>query len=44
MEMKSRFVLCVDASTWSMVAILGLRHIRVKEEIVKTCDWNMSRR
>ena len=31
--MKSRIVqLCVDASTWSMVAILELGHIRVKGE------------
>jgi len=39
MKMKSRFVqLCVDASTWSMVAILGLGRIRVKGEIVRICD------
>jgi len=43
MEMKLRFVqLCVDASTWSMVAILRLEHIQVKGEIVRNCDWNTS--
>ena len=43
MEMKSRLVqLCVDASTWSMVAILRLECIRVKREIVRICDWNTS--
>jgi len=34
--MKSIFVqLCLDASTWSMVAILGLELIRVKGEIIR---------
>ena len=43
MEMKSRFVqLCVDVSTWSMVAIFRLGRIRVKGEIVRNCDWNTS--
>jgi len=42
-EMKSSFVqLCVDASTWSMVAILEFGRIRVKGEIVRICDWNTS--
>ena len=42
-EMKSSFVqLCVDASTWSMVAILEFGRIRVKREIVRICDWNTS--
>jgi len=36
MKMRSSFVqLCVDASTWSMVAILGLERIRVKREIIR---------
>jgi len=36
MEMKSRFVqLCIDASTWNIVAILGLGQIQVKGEIVR---------
>ena len=36
MEMKSRVVqLCINVSTWSMVAILGLGRIRVDEEIVR---------
>ena len=31
---ESRFVLlCMDASIWSMVAILGFRRIRVKGEL-----------
>jgi len=43
MDMKSRVVqLCIDVSTWSMVDILGLGHIRVKREIVRNCDWNIS--
>jgi len=34
MEMKSRVIqLCIDVSTWNMVAIFGLGHIQVKEEI-----------
>ena len=34
MEMKSGIVqLCIDVSTWSMVAILGLGRIQVKGEI-----------
>jgi len=42
-EMKVKFCsMCVDASTWSMVAILGLRRIRVKGKIVRICDWNTS--
>ena len=36
MEMKSSVVqLCIDVSTWSMVAILRLESFRVKEEIVR---------
>ena len=36
MEMKSKVVqLCIDVSTWSMVAILGLEHIQVKTGIVR---------
>jgi len=36
MEMKSKVVqLCIDVSTWSMVAILRLGRIRVKGEIVR---------
>ena len=36
MEMKSRVVqLCIDVSTWSMLAILGLGHIQVKGKIVR---------
>jgi len=36
MEMKSRIIqLCIDASTWSMVAMLGLGHIQVKGKIVR---------
>ena len=36
MEMKSNFVqLYVDASTWSMVAILGFERIRIKGKIVR---------
>ena len=36
MKMKSRLVqLCMNASTWSMVAILELGCIRVKGEIVR---------
>ena len=36
MEMKSRVIhLCIDVSTWSMVAILELGRIRVKGEIVR---------
>jgi len=27
--------LCIDASTWSMVAILRLGHIQVKREIAR---------
>ena len=35
MEMKSRFIqLCMDASTWSMVAILGLGRIQVKGRLL----------
>ena len=35
MEMKSRFVqLCMNASTWSMVAILRLERIRVKGRLL----------
>ena len=34
--------LCVDASTWSMVAILGLGCLRVNEEIVRIFNWNTS--
>jgi len=35
-EIKLRLVqLCLDASTWSMVAIIGLERIRVKGEIVR---------
>jgi len=38
-EMKSRFVqLCMDPSTWSMVAILKLERIQVKREIVRNYD------
>jgi len=34
-EIKSKFVrLCVDVSTWSMVAILELRRIRVKGRLL----------
>ena len=34
MEIKSRVVqLCIDVSTWSMVAILGLGRIQVKGQI-----------
>jgi len=34
--MKSRVVqLCIVVSTWSMVAILGLRRIQIKGEIVR---------
>jgi len=34
--MKLRFVqLCIDVSTWNIVAILGLRRIQVKVEIVR---------
>ena len=41
MEMKLRFdKLCVNVSTWSMVALLGLRHIQVKGQIVRHYDWN----
>jgi len=36
--------LCMNASTWSMVAIVGLGHIRVKGEIIRICNWNTSRR
>jgi len=36
MEMKSRVVQwCIDACTLNMIAILGLRHIQVKGEIVR---------
>ena len=36
MHMKSRFAqLCIDVSIWSMIAILGLGRIQVKEEIVR---------
>ena len=36
MEMKSTIVqLCIDVSTWSMVAIFRLGHIQVKGEIVR---------
>jgi len=36
MEMKSRIVqLCIDASTWSMVAIFRLGGIPVKGEIIR---------
>ena len=36
MEMKSKFVqLCIDVSTWSMMAILRLGRIQVKGEIVR---------
>ena len=36
MEKKSRVVqLCIDVSTWSMVAIFGLCRIQVKEKIVR---------
>jgi len=36
MEMKLKVVqLCIDVSTWSMMAILGLRRIQVKREIVR---------
>ena len=41
MKMKSSFVqLCMDASTWSIVAILRLGRIRVKGKIDRICDWN----
>ena len=34
--MKSRVIqLCINVSTWSIVAILGLEHIQVKREIVR---------
>ena len=36
MDMKSSFVqLCVNASTWIMMAIFGLGHIRIN---VRICD------
>jgi len=35
MEMKSSLFNCVDASTWSMMAILGLGRIQVKGEMVR---------
>jgi len=36
MEMKSRVVqLCIEVSTWSMMAIFGLERIRVKGKIVR---------
>jgi len=36
MKMKSRLVqLCMNASTWSMVAILELGCIRVKGDIIR---------
>ena len=36
MEMKSKVVqLCIDVSTWSMVAVLGLEHVQVKRGIVR---------
>ena len=36
-KMKSRVVqLCIDVSTWSMMAILELGHIQVKGENVRT--------
>ena len=35
MKMKSRVVqLCIDVSTWSIIATLGLERIQVKREIV----------
>ena len=35
MKMKSRVVqLCIDMSTWSIIATLGLERIQVKWEIV----------
>ena len=35
-EMEMKFIqLCVDASTWSMVAILRLGRIQVKGEIIR---------
>jgi len=34
--MKLKVVqLCIDVSTWSMVVILGLGHIKVKGEIIR---------
>ena len=43
MKIKSSFVqLCVDASTWSIVTILGLERIQVKGEIARNCDWTTS--
>ena len=36
MEIESRIVqLCINVSTWIMMTILGLKHIQVKEEIVR---------
>ena len=36
MKMKSRIIqLCIDVSTWSMMAILGLKCIQIKEKIVR---------
>jgi len=45
MEMKSRFVqLCIDVSTWSMVTILRVRQIQVKEKIVRIMIGREGRR
>jgi len=39
MQKKSKFVqLCMDASTWSMVAIFGLGYIQVKGKIARNYD------
>ena len=36
MEMKSRVVqLCIDISTWTMVAILRLGYIQVKKDLLE---------